>query len=234
MIIGIDGGMTTPIPPPLAVNPAAKPRPYPSRIIAGIMIDPMAAAVAGPDPVIAANKVQAITVTVARPPGLLPTNARDRATRAWVSPPRSIKLPARMNMGIAISVKLSMALNAFCARYSSGKPAARSPAKAEIPSAAAIGIPNINAAKNERAIIAAGLMHDSHLYLGVRKIELASDPTPDVQKNSDREDRKTDRHNGKGPYQVDACRRKSVGKFKQGEGIRDGSPDQHAVEGNPE
>ena len=64
----IDGGITTPIAPPAAINAQENAAGYPAFTIAGIMISPSAATVAGPDPEIAAKKQDTTIHTIAIPP----------------------------------------------------------------------------------------------------------------------------------------------------------------------
>ena len=65
---GIDGGMTNPVVPAAAIRPTANRLSYPSLIMAGIMIDPMATTVAGADPEMAEKNMLARIVTMPRPP----------------------------------------------------------------------------------------------------------------------------------------------------------------------
>ena len=64
----IDGGITTPIAPPAAINAQENAAGYPAFTSAGIMISPSAATVAGPDPEIAAKKQDTTIHTIAIPP----------------------------------------------------------------------------------------------------------------------------------------------------------------------
>jgi hypothetical protein len=75
---------------------------YPSSFIEGIMIDPMAATVAGAEPEMAPKNAQARKETTARPPGSQPTRERARLTSRLETPPVSIRLPARIKKGTAI------------------------------------------------------------------------------------------------------------------------------------
>lgn len=63
----IDGGMMIPIAPAVDISAAEEALSYPTRVIAGIMIMPSAATVAGPDPEIAAKKQETMTQTIAMP-----------------------------------------------------------------------------------------------------------------------------------------------------------------------
>ncbi len=71
--------------------------------MAGIMIPPIAAAVAGPEPEIAANSILATIAAVPSPPAEFPVNASAMSTSFFASPPLDIKVPTSMKNGIAIS-----------------------------------------------------------------------------------------------------------------------------------
>jgi len=90
--------------------------PYPFLTIAGIIIEPIAATVAGPDPEIAAKNAQAITVTVASPPVNEPIKTFATLTILFDNPPVSIKLPASIKNGTAINGNESTAINDPCAK----------------------------------------------------------------------------------------------------------------------
>ena len=67
------------------------------------MIPPIAAVVAGEEPEIAAKNALAAIVTYARPPLKRRKNRLMKSTSFLLRPPSPIRLPQRMNSGIAIS-----------------------------------------------------------------------------------------------------------------------------------
>ena len=75
--------------------------------MAGIMMLPSAATVAGPEPEIAAKKQQVMTPTIANPPVIWPTQTSANLIRRLETPAASISSPARIKKAIAISGKLS-------------------------------------------------------------------------------------------------------------------------------
>ena len=70
--MGLLGGINMPIVPPVEATAAEKLGEYLLFTMAGIIIDPMAAVVAGPDPESAAKNIQDSMVTTANPPGMFP------------------------------------------------------------------------------------------------------------------------------------------------------------------
>ena len=69
------------------------------------MMEPIAATVAGPEPVRAAKIAQLNTVTIPSPPGSHPRMLLAQSVSRLEIPPKSIKLPTRINSGTARSVK---------------------------------------------------------------------------------------------------------------------------------
>ena len=69
------------------------------------MMDPMAATVAGPEPVKAAKIAQLNTVTTPNPPGSQPSRLFAQSVKRLEIPPKSIRLPTRINRGTASKVK---------------------------------------------------------------------------------------------------------------------------------
>src|SRR6056297_1955795 len=69
-------------------------------------IVPIAATVAIAEPLIAPKNIQVNTVTIPKPPVKCPTIELDRLINLFDNPPPSIKAPAKMKKGIAISGKL--------------------------------------------------------------------------------------------------------------------------------
>ena len=67
-------------------------------------MEPMAATVAGPEPVRAAKMAQLNTVTMPRPPGSQPRMLLAQSVSRLEMPPKSIRLPTRINRGTASRV----------------------------------------------------------------------------------------------------------------------------------
>jgi hypothetical protein len=63
----------------------------------------MAAAIATLEPEIAPNRTHASTVATPNPPGIHPTSASAKRNSCPTRPVRSMRKPAKMNSGIAIS-----------------------------------------------------------------------------------------------------------------------------------
>ena len=63
----------------------------------------MAAAIATLEPEMAPNSTQASTVATPKPPGRWPTSESAKANSCRISPVFSIRKPAKMNSGIAVS-----------------------------------------------------------------------------------------------------------------------------------
>ena len=97
----MDGGMMIPIPPAVAIRADASPLLYPTEVMAGMMIPPRAATVAGPDPEIAAKKHATSTHTKASPPLICPTNDWANLISFVEIPAFSIIFPAKIKNGIA-------------------------------------------------------------------------------------------------------------------------------------
>ncbi|BAQ11630.1 hypothetical protein OXB_3161 [Bacillus sp. OxB-1] len=130
-----------PSPPPEADTAAENPGSYPFLTIAGNMMVPIAATVAGEEPERAAKKKQATIVTSAKPPvkGFIKEFAK--VINRLESPPVSIKEPAKMKNGIAIRGKESSAVKALCVRNNAGMSEIISATVTAIPIAIAIGMP---------------------------------------------------------------------------------------------
>ena len=75
------------------------------------MMLPMAAQVAVGEPDRAPKSMQAKMATTPRPPGIQPRMALQKLTSRREMPPEDIRLPASMNSGMAMMVKLSSEAN---------------------------------------------------------------------------------------------------------------------------
>jgi hypothetical protein len=93
---------------------------YPAFIIAGIIIPPIAATVAGLDPDIAPKNAEAIIVIIPRPPIVLPTQALANLIKRPEIPPLSISPPANIKKGIAMKGNESTDVNILCATTKAG------------------------------------------------------------------------------------------------------------------
>ncbi len=110
----------------------------------GIIIPPMAAAVAGAEPLIAPKKVQATIETMASPPGNFLRKILHSLISLSDTPPLLIREPLIMKNGIAISVKESTPVKKRCTTNISGKSEPNATEKKEAPPMAyARGIPVI-------------------------------------------------------------------------------------------
>ena len=98
------GGIKTPSTPPDAVMPAASFSGYCLFFISGIMIDPIAAAVAGDAPEMAEKNAHENIVVMPSPPLTWPITASEKLTMRRDRPPQPIRVPAKMNRGMAIQV----------------------------------------------------------------------------------------------------------------------------------
>ena len=109
------------------MSAAAKAGLYPALIMAGIIISPRAATVAGPEPEIAAKKQETMTHTMARPPFKCPTQTSASRISFPEIPAFSMMFPARMKNGIARSTNLLVeedtSLGRLLIMVSSGLPA---------------------------------------------------------------------------------------------------------------
>src|SRR5699024_2433904 len=101
------GGMIGPIVAAVAIREVVNPLSYPSFIIVGIIIPPIAAAAAIAVPVKAAKNTLLMIITKASPPGIGPTIIVEKLTSLADIPPLAIISPARMNSGMATRLKLS-------------------------------------------------------------------------------------------------------------------------------
>src|SRR6056297_1241025 len=115
------GGITGPIEPAVAVNAHEKDLLYFCSIIAGIIMLPIAATVAGPEPEIEANIIQVKTVIIPNPPVILLINAFAKLTRRFDIPPSIITSPVNMKNGTANSGKEFPAEKNDCIIKSKGK-----------------------------------------------------------------------------------------------------------------
>ena len=73
----------------------------------GIMMEPMAATVAGAEPETAPKNIQAMTVTMPREPVMPPTREFAKRTRRFDKPPVSMMVPQIIKKGSARLVKLA-------------------------------------------------------------------------------------------------------------------------------
>ena len=110
---------------------------------------PTAAVVAGPEPEMAPKNRQATTVAAEMPPVIGPANDSARATRRLEMPAASIKAPARMKAGSAISGKAPTEVKAICTNLMGFSSRKRKVARAETPSATVIGAPSISRSRKE-------------------------------------------------------------------------------------
>ena len=99
------GGIMTPRVPPVATMAPAKPRGYLRSSRDGTIPPPTAAVVAGPEPELAEKNMDARMVTMPSPPRMPPIMASATSTSLRESPPRSMTIPARKNMGTAMRGK---------------------------------------------------------------------------------------------------------------------------------
>src|SRR5699024_3956031 len=114
--IRIHGGITIPKEPALTITAVANFLSYPCATIAGIIIPPIAATVAGPDPDIAEKNIQVIMAAIANPPVNLPTNTLAKSNNLVEIPPFPIISPARIKKGTAIKAKLSVDVTNPCVK----------------------------------------------------------------------------------------------------------------------
>ena len=118
--IGIEGGMRMPSEPAAVTIPTENFSSYFAFIRAGIMIEPIAATVAGDDPEIAAKNAHAAVAAIARPPGSRPKKSVATRISFFERPPAVMMLPERTKSGIAISANESAELNICWTTTSSG------------------------------------------------------------------------------------------------------------------
>src|SRR5699024_2295228 len=104
---GILGGTIIPKLPDTAIKPAEYFKSYPSLVISGIIILPIAATVAMADPDTAPNSADVSMATIPKLPCTLPIIELAAFTNLLDKPPFSIILPAIIKKGIAIKIKLS-------------------------------------------------------------------------------------------------------------------------------
>ena len=108
------GGMMGATIAALAFTATVNAFPYPSLIMAGIMMLPMAAQSATADPEIPPKKILVTMLVMASPPGNLPTTALANDSTRWVMPLAVIKFPAKRKKGMASSEKDSIPANMRC------------------------------------------------------------------------------------------------------------------------
>ncbi len=89
------------------VTAAEKSAGYPFFFMAGMRIDPNAAASATAEPEISAKNIEATMLTMAKPPRIKPTRALQKLINLTERPAVFMSCPARMNSGMAIRGKLS-------------------------------------------------------------------------------------------------------------------------------
>src|SRR2546425_12924724 len=105
----------------------------------GVNIEPMAETSAIVEPEMPEKKYSARTTDMPSPPRTQPTRLRARLTRAYDIPQRSMRLPAKINVGMARSTQLcEPATRAEGSFWSEKLPSTR-PSMPESPSANTIG-----------------------------------------------------------------------------------------------
>ena len=102
--------------------------------MAGMVMPPMAEAVATPEPEMAPNSAEARTATTATLPRIQPIMALAMSMSFTVML-RDMMLPAKMKNGIASSEEEFIPANSFCGRTRAGIPAIFSAASVPIPRA---------------------------------------------------------------------------------------------------
>ena len=122
MIIGMLGGMITPIVDDDAVTAADRPGLNPRSIIGLIMMEPTADVSATAAPVIPPKNMLVAMLTCASPPRTKPTSASAKSKIDCAMPPRLMSAPASTKSGIASSTKLSAAVVRRCATSAIGTP----------------------------------------------------------------------------------------------------------------
>jgi len=86
---------------------------YPAWVMAGIMIDPMAAVSAAVDPEIPEKRISETIATIPRPLRKCPTRACASLTSRREIPPVSMSAPARIKRGTARSENESQPVKIF-------------------------------------------------------------------------------------------------------------------------
>src|SRR5258705_7184402 len=104
--MGIGGGMTTASVAEEERTAAENSFEYPLFFIAGIRIDPSAAASATAEPEISAKNIEVTMVTWARAPRMKPSSAEESAMSRREMPDAFMIAPAKTKSGMAISGKL--------------------------------------------------------------------------------------------------------------------------------
>src|SRR5205823_12482397 len=102
----MDGGMMTASVADEESTAAENSLLYPLLFIAGMRVEPSAAASATADPEISAKNIEVTMVTCASAPRMKPSSAEESAMSRREMPEAFMIAPARMKSGIAISGKL--------------------------------------------------------------------------------------------------------------------------------
>ena len=106
MIKSIEGGMIEAVAPDAAKRAVANGFGYFLFNISGMVVDPIAAVSALADPHTPEKNIVARITTKPSPPLTLPTKIKQKFTIRAAIPPLPIIVPAKINIGIARSVKL--------------------------------------------------------------------------------------------------------------------------------
>src|SRR5919202_1763293 len=140
------------------------------------------------DPEIPEKKYSASTTDIPRPPRTDPTSARARSTSAYDIPQRSMRLPAKTNVGMASSTQLWEPATRLDGSFWSENPPATNPAKPAIPSEKTIGsetaVRTRNVTTTTLTSMASGRclrsLHRAHgVDEAVRAVDHDEDPTDD-------------------------------------------------------
>ena len=121
---------------------------YPAFTMAGMIIIPSAATVAGPEPEIAAKKQATITHTRAIPLFLCPTNDLQKSISLWEIPLFSMIFPPRIKKGIARSTNLLVAEYILIVTIETGRFSYNKVRILEIPSKSPMGTFSKSRTKN--------------------------------------------------------------------------------------
>ena len=108
MSSGLLGGIITPMMPAQVTMATLNVLLYPRSTMAGMVMHPMAATVAGPEPLMAAKNMQVAMVARARPPVLSPKKASASLRSLLLRPPSPMNTPVAMKKGMAMMAELSM------------------------------------------------------------------------------------------------------------------------------
>ena len=141
--------MIQPSTPGTATDASANRLSYPASIIAGTIILPIAAQVAVGEPDNAPKIMQDRIDTTPNPPGIHPRIASQKSVSLLEIPPEDIRLPASINNGMAIMVKLSSDPNIRCpSTIGLTSPVVNTTSNAAAPRHNAIGAPITSKTKN--------------------------------------------------------------------------------------